>query len=277
MFLTRGEVLDMWKEELGEPHYLYVLVDPRSDKVCYVGITKQEFKKRLLQHRNPRKTNEASIAKLQRFLKSNNLTLQGEVLAKGSEKFISILEKYTISGFWKYLGKDSLKNHLIGGRDAFGSAPESKQKAWETISKNRAEGKYESREGEKSSSSKITELDVLKIYDLIKKFYSNKEILKLLSLDIGITGLCQIRNGSNWKYLFKRENMINIPSMNVVEGALGTQDKIEVLKMIENNFSNKEIQLKYKLNTTDLERIRAKSLWKLAWNVYENYFKPLNK
>ena len=63
------------------------------------------------------------------------MTLQGEVLAKGSEAFISALEKYVITGFWKYLGKDSIKNHQIGGRDSFGLAPESKQKAWETISK----------------------------------------------------------------------------------------------------------------------------------------------
>lgn len=65
--------------------------------------------------------------------------------------------------------------------------------------------------------------------------------------------------------------------MNVVEGALKSQEKLEVLTMIENGLSKKEIQLKYKVQTTDLERIKRKELWKLAWNVYENYYKPLSK
>jgi len=140
MFLQRGKVFDMWREDLGIPHYLYILLDPRTDDVCYVGITKQNFKNRLLQHRNPKNTNSASIAKLQRHLKTKGLTLYGEVLAKGSEELISVLEKYVITGYWRYLGKDSIKNHQIGGRDSFGNAPESKQKAWETISKKEKRG-----------------------------------------------------------------------------------------------------------------------------------------
>lgn len=273
MFVTRGEVLDMWREDLGIPYYLYFLIDPRFDKVCYVGLTKQNFKNRLLQHRNPKKTNEAAIAKLQRHLKKKGLTLQGEVVAKGSKNFIELLEKWYITGFWTYTGRDSIKNHQIGGMDAYGTAPESKRKAWETREKKKKEGVYESREGEKSSSHKILEKDVLDIYELIKKFYTNSEILDMLKLDIGMTGLCQIRNGSNWKYLWEREGMINIPSLNIVKGALGSQDKIVVLKMIEQGVSNKEIQIKYKVNTTDLDRIRNKSLWKMAWNVYENFVK----
>jgi hypothetical protein len=277
MILKRGEILDFWEERLGTPYYLYFLIDPRKDEVCYVGLTKQDFKKRLLQHKNPKASNEASIAKLQRHLKKQGLTLGGEIVAKGSRDFIEVLEKWTITGFWKYMGKNSIKNHQIGGFGAFGQAPESKRKAWETIAKRKAEGKYEKIEGEKSSSSKITEKDVLDIYDLIKKFYSNKEILRILPLNIGITGLCQIRNGNNWNYLFKRENMINIPSMNVVEGALKSQEKLQVLSLVEDGKTNKEIQLKYKVRTTDLDRIRRRDLWKLAWNVYENFYKPLNK
>lgn len=271
MFLNRGQVLDMWREDLGVPYYLYFLIDPRKDAICYVGITKQPFKSRLSQHRNPIKTNQASIAKLQRHLKKNNLTLQGEVVAKGSKQFIEAMEKWYITGFWTYLGRESLKNHQMGGSDAFGKAPESKQKAWETRERKRKEGSYERKEGEKSSAHKIKEQDVLNIYDLIKKFYANSEILEMLNLNIGITGLCQIRNGSNWKYLWEKENMVKIPSLNIVKGALGSQEKIEVLKMIESGVSNKEIQQKFKVQTTDLERIRKKSLWKMAWNVYNNF------
>ncbi len=277
MFLTRGEVLDMWREDLGEPYYLYFLIDPRTNSVCYVGLTKQKFKTRLNQHRSPKKSNEASIAKLQRKLKEEGLTLQGNVVAKGSREFIEAMERYYISGFRLRLGKNSIKNHQIGGLDAYGLAPESKKKAWETKQKKKAEGLYEIKQGEKSSAHKITEQDVLNIYNLIKQFYANSEILEMLNLNIGVTGLCQIRNGNNWKYLFERENMINIPSMNVVKGALNSQDKIAVMHLIVEGKTNQEIREKYKLQSNDITRIRDRDLWRLAWNVYDNYIIKNNK
>lgn len=277
MFFQRGEVIDFWKEELGEPHYMYYLYDPRDDSLCYVGITKQKFQNRLGQHRNPIPTNMAAIAKLQRHLKTLGLTLSGEVVLKGSEDLVSMFEKYMVTGFKIYVGRDCIKNHQIGGRDAFSCAPESKQKAWITRNKNLKSGKTKTLKGEDSASAKVTEEQVLKIYSLIKQFYTNSEILDIMQIPIGITGLCAIRNGSNWNHTFEREGMINIPSMNVVKGALNSREKIEVLKLIEKGIDFKEIQKKYKVQYTDLTRIKEKTLWKMAWNVYENYYKQLNK
>ena len=145
----------------------------------------QKFHDRLRQHRNPKKSNQASIAKLQRHLKENGMTLEGEVLAKGSESFISTLEKYMITGFWRYLGKNSLKNHLIGGREGFGITPESKEKAKKTIQNKKDAGLYEVRVGERASGSKLLEKQVLDIYRMIKEFYSNSEIIEQLGLNIG--------------------------------------------------------------------------------------------
>lgn len=262
----------MWKEELGKPHYLYILLDPRTDTVCYVGITKQEFKKRLLQHRNPKITNQASIAKLQRHLKSKGLTLNGEILAKGSEEFISALEKYVITGYWRYLGRDSIKNHQIGGRDSFGFAPESKQKAWETINRKRKEGAYESRQGEKSSSNKLTEKQVLEIYSLIKQFYSNSEIIEKLNLTVGLTGLNQIRHGKNWVYLWEQEKMEIIPSLKKEAKGLPSPEKIKLLKDIVDGVSTENIKIKYKLRTTDINRTKEKILWKPVWEIFNKYY-----
>jgi hypothetical protein len=271
MFLQLGEVLDLWKESLGKPHYLYVLHDPRNGNVCYVGITKQKFSQRLSQHRNPVKSNQTSIAKLQRRLKSDGFTLSGEILAKGSEEFISALEKYIISGFWRYLGKDSIKNHQIGGRDAFGKADETKRKAWETRSKKKEKGFYESREGEKASGSKLTESQVLEIYSLIKQFYSNSEIIDILKLDIGLTGMNQIRKGKCWKYLWGQEKMISIPSMKKESGGLSSPTKIEVVEQIYNGEDIKYLQSKYKLQIADLKRIKEKELWQPVWFIFENF------
>lgn len=273
MFFKRGEIVNFWKEGLGQPHFMYYLYDPRDNSICYVGITKQKFKNRLSQHRSPKKSNMASIAKLQRHLKSIGLTLSGEVVLKGSEKLVSMFEKYMVTGFKMYLGRDSIKNHQIGGRDAFSCAPESKQKAWITRNENLKSGKTSILRGEASASAKITEKEVLEIYSLIKQFYANSEILDKLFLPIGITGLCAIRNGTNWSELFKKEGMINIPSMNVVKGALNSQEKLKVLSLIEQGVDFKVIQETYKVQTTDLTRISNKTLWKMAWNVYENYYK----
>lgn len=273
MLLRRGEILDMWEERLGRPNYLYVLIDPRDDKVCYVGITMQSFQDRLNQHRNPVRGNNTRIAKLQKHLKSIGLTIQGEVLAKGSEEFISILEKYCISGFWKYLGKDSLKNHLIGGRDSFGIDLESLEKRRKTTLERKKQGFYESREGEKSSSNKLTEYQILEIYKLIRQFYSNSEILDMLELDIGLTGLNQIRHGKSWKYLWEQEGMIVIPSLKKEKGGLSSPNKIKVLTDIENGTSIEDIKQRYQLQTTDIKRIKDKILWKPVWDIYNNYFK----
>lgn len=277
MFFTRGEVVDLWKEKLGQPHWMYYLYDPRDNSVCYVGITKQDFKTRLTQHKSPKKSNMAAIAKLQRHLKSIGLTLSGEAVLKGSEELVSMFEKYMVTGFKMYAGRDSIKNHQIGGRDAFSCAPESKQKAWVTRNENLKSGKTKTIKGEDSSTAKVTESQVLEIYKMIREFYTNTEILEKLNLPIGVTGLAAIRKGSIWKHTFEREGMINIPSMNIVKGALNSREKIEVLKLIEKDTDFKEIQKDYKVQTTDLSRIKAKTLWKLAWNVYENYYKQLNK
>ncbi len=273
MFFKRGEVVDLWKEGLGQPHWMYYLYDPRDNSLCYVGITKQKFQSRLGQHRSPKKSNMASIAKLQRHLKSIGLTLQGEVVLKGSEELVSKFEKYMVTGYKMYAGKDSIKNHQIGGREAFSCAPESKQKAWVTRNENLKSGKTTIIRGEDSASAKVTEKQVLEVYSLIKQFYTNSEILDKLSLPIGVTGLCAIRNGTNWRELFIKEGMINIPSMNVVKGALNSQDKLKVLSLIEQGLDFKEIQKTYKVQTTDLARIKEKTLWKMAWKVYENYYK----
>jgi len=271
--LQRGQVLDFYKESLGVPYYLYFLIDPRNDKVCYIGLTKQIFQKRLKQHRSPKSTNQAAIAKLQRHLKTQNMTLNGEIVAKGSKEFIEMLEKWAISGHRLYLGRKSIKNHQAGGSDTYGCSEESKKKAWETRTAKKEAGEIKFLQGESSNTHKVKENEVLQIYEMINKGYTNNEIIEHLKLPIGRTGLAQIRKGKNWNYLFIRENMKIIPSMNVVEGALGSQEKIQVMTLIEQGKTNKDIQKMYKLQSTDIERIRNKTLWKMAWNVYENYYK----
>lgn len=277
MVVERGKILDLWDDDFGTVNWLYFLIDPRTNDICYVGVTWQNPKNRFRQHRSPKPSNKTAIAKLQRYLKENNMTLGAEIVAKGSEEAISLLEEQTINHYRKFFGVDYLKNHQSGGRDNYKCASESIKKAWKSQQEGIRNGSIVSLKGEENPTSKLTEQQVLKIYDLINKFYTNTEIITELSLPIGVTGMAAIRKGSNWNHTFEREGMINIPSMNVVKGALNSREKIEVLKLIEKGIDFKEIQKKYKVQYTDLTRIKEKTLWKMAWNVYENYYKQLNK
>ncbi len=45
------------------------------------------------------------------------------------------------------------------------------------------------------------------------------------------------------------------------------------MSMIEKGSDNKTIQSHFKIGTTDLNRVREKSLWKMSWNVYTNFYK----
>lgn len=260
MFLFNDGFVDMWREGLGEPYYLYTLIDPRKGEACYIGITKQKFSTRLTQHRNPKKSNMARIAKLQRHLKKNNMTLEGKLLAKGSKRFIGALEKWCITGYWVYVGRNSLKNHQAGGFNSFGQDEETKFKTREAIRKKKQSGTYKPHKGEDIGTSKLTEKQVLKIYELIKDFGTNKEIIEKLNLDIGITGMNQIRRGINWKHLFERENMIDIPSLKSQNGAMTAKDKFKVLEGIEDGKSNTEIKELHGLRNSDTQRIREKKL-----------------
>lgn len=276
MFLFKEGIIDMWAEGQGKPYYLYMLIDPRTDEMCYIGLTKQKFITRLQQHRNPKKTNKARIAKLQRHLKRNGMTLQGKVLAKGSKGFIGLLEKWCITGNWRYIGKESIANHQTGGFNAFGKDKESEFKRKATIEKKKKSGEYKTRKGEDIGTAKITKETVLKIYELIKDFKSNQEIIDELSLPIGVTGVCAIRNGSNWKHLFEQEDMVNIPSLKSQNGKVTAKEKFKLLEDIENNLTIDKLKLKYQMTKTDINRIMNKKLWKPVWKLYEEFYKPLN-
>lgn len=270
--------MDFWKESLGEKYSLYHLIDPRNGKVCYIGITKQKFSLRLNQHRNPKSSNMAAIAKLQRNLKKNGLTLQGYVYITGSKKLIEAFEKYFITGFWTYLGKNSIKNHQVGGLNTFGMDTDSKIKSHNTITKKRQEGTFIPRNGEKIGTSKLKEEQILNIYSLIKNFKTNEEIIKELNLDIGTTNLNSIRKGKNWKHIWEREKMIDIPSLKKqFSNSKTSLEKFKVLEDIEKGLPSQELKVTHQLQYTDIERIRAKTLWKPIWEVYEKIYKPLKQ
>ena len=179
-----------------EDYKLYYLFDPRDDILCYVGITKQKFQDRLNQHKNPVPNNRTPIAKLQRFLKKNGMSLYGRVMMDGCKEQMEEMEKFMIK-LLRECEHRKIKNVQDGGLNAFINTSNIREKARSTKKLNRDKGLHKNTEGENSPSNKVTENQVLEIYRLIRNFYSNNEIIEELNLNIGKTGLNQIRQGKN--------------------------------------------------------------------------------
>ena len=94
---------------------IYGLIDPRTNKICYIGYTTQLLRKRLLQHLNPISGNRSKIAKLHRHLKKKDLKLLiVEIYNCENEDDMYNKEIFYISYFNK-LGYN-LKNIQEGGK-----------------------------------------------------------------------------------------------------------------------------------------------------------------
>lgn len=241
---------------------LYYLFDPRTDKICYVGITSQEFKRRLNQHKNPSKNNKTKIAKLQRYLLKNKLTLYGSIIFESNDE--SVIQQLEINKI-KYFGKSNLKNIEDGGY----LSPRSTESALKAVKTRRKNG-YNAAKGENNGSSIFTEKQILNIYKLIKGYYTNIEIIKKLNLNVTNTTIQSIRTGQNWNWLWAKHFNLKIPSFYMSKNGINPRIKLDILKDIINNKSNKEIINKhynqYNGIKTDIYKIRNKKCWNKLWD-----------
>lgn len=244
---------------------LYYLYDPRNSTVCYVGITKNP-KNRFRQHNNPSPTNMSKLAKLVRHLKALSLKLEGKVIHQTySREYIDFLEKTNIRRLRnKY--KNQIKNLQDGGYNSFGLNDESKLKILETRKINNKPNP----KGE--ACSNIKEEDVLKIYSLIKEFYSNTEIVEFMDGKVSRTQVSMIRNGCNWSYLFEKENMSNIPSL-PNNGGYSGKIKIEIVDKLNSGIGYEALSKEYtNISKSDLKRIEQRQVWSKVWKVYDHFF-----
>lgn len=241
---------------------LYYLFDPRTNKVCYIGITSQDFNKRLNQHKNPSKNNKTKIAKLQRFLLKNKMSLYGSVIIESENRnLIQQLEIEHIKNF----DKKNLKNIEDGGY----LSPRSTESALKAA-KTRKNNGYVTLKGEDNGSSIFKEVEILKIYELIKQYYTNIEIIEILNLNVNNTTIQSLRTGQNWNWLWKKHFIKEIPSFYMSKNGINPRLKFKIINDILNNKSNDEIinnyKNEYKGITTDIYKIRNKKCWTKLWN-----------
>jgi hypothetical protein len=242
---------------------VYSLIHPDTKKICYVGFTSQPLNKRLSQHMKPKKNNHSFIAKVTRKLLRENKKFSIKLILDFDNEAEALKSEIFYIEYFKKQYK--LYNTAPGGK----VFKPNKKTIKKMLNTRKANNLWKPLKGEKNGQSVLSEKEVLYIYSLIKSNMSNNEIIK--KINISMTTLCAIRTGQNWSWLFVQHFDKYIPSPRVFKNSYSVEQKLDILKMIINNYSIKNIQIKYpKMQTTDIKRIRNKKLWKGIWEIYQN-------
>ncbi len=249
---------------------LYGLIDPRTNKICYIGITKSTLKVRLRQHNSPKSTNEAPIAKLSRYLKVKKMNLSIVLLETTEtqeeifDKEIQYIKKYKQNGY-------KLKNVQAGGQ-LTGNALESILKGNKNYKINKELGLHKNLKGENNPISIFTNEQVLKIYKLIKKFYSNEEIIDKMDLKCRNTVIQAIRSGQNWKHLWVENFNEMIPAIFMTKNGIKPREKLLAIDLMIKGYSLDHIGKKFPRIKYDIYKVRDKKIWVKVWEVYYNFY-----
>lgn len=240
---------------------VYGLIHPLTNKICYVGVTRQKLSKRLYQHNNPKKENSSYVAKAKRSLKEQKFEIV--LLRKfDNEEDMYNYEIFLIKHFREIGHK--LYNLQKGGIEGT-NPPKSVSKMLATRQGN---NKWKPFRGEEAYNSVLTTEDILKIYNRIKEFKSNQEIMK--EFNIKSTHISSIRRGTLWNHLWKKHLNMYIPS--IKDSVNSTEDKIKIIELFNKGYTSYEVHKLYpNINRFDLERVQRRELWKTVWRIFDNY------
>jgi hypothetical protein len=245
---------------------IYGLIHPITMKICYIGCTIQKLEKRLSQHNQPKKSNSTKIAKLRRSLKSRKFSITLLKVCETREDMylseVDTIKKFTELGIKLY-------NITEGGE----GAPHTEESIQKMLKSREENDVWRARKGEECYNSKLNESEVLVIYSLIKKFYSNEEIMEEFGGGLNRTWLTSIRFGQSWKHLFKQHFSEPIPSLkNFNKNSYSGRVKVKIVELLDKGYEVKQIERFFKkIKAFDLVRIRDKKLWIPVWDVYHKF------
>jgi hypothetical protein len=248
---------------------MYGLIDPRENKICYIGIT-NDIKNRIKQHNRPKLSNLAPIAKLCRHLKEKGLKL-GIVELNKSNKLdeINSMEIKTIA-FFRELGVNLL--NIQEGGERTNNSKESIERMIVTRKKNNNLGLHKSVLGESNNNAKLNNDQVIEIYNLIKQFYSNEEIITYLNLKCGVTVIHAIRSGQNWGHLWPNYFTEIIPSIYMGKNGINPRIKLKVIDLIVKGYDLNHIKKRFKRVNHDVFRVAEKTIWVKVWEIYYKFY-----
>ena len=245
-------------------YIVYGLIDPRNGSICYIGITKRGLRTRLREHNNPKSTLSTIISKVGRHLKKNELKFEGVILLNNLTLDQANNEEIKLIIKFKSICK--LYNEKPGGSVGYQSERSKLQISTSRLNN----GNCVYKNGEDHCKSTYTEKQVIEIYKLIKKYYSNNEIINKLNLDCKSGTITNLRYGHTWRVFWEKNFKYPIEGFPSREGGVPFRVKIRIIKLIDSGFSIEHISRWIKrVNKYDIKYASQKKIWAKAWVIYE--------
>lgn len=129
-----------------------------------------------------------------------------------------------------------------------------------------ASGLAKGRQGEDHHSNKITEPELLEIYQLFELGYNNDYIGEKFNLHSRYVSL--VRHGKRWKHIYDRENKVFPKSFTT--GAYSIGKIVEAWELIKSGLINKKIADTLEMEPSCISRLRSGGLWKDFIDFYES-------
>lgn len=170
-----------------------------------------------------------------------------------SKEDLSKCERFYIDIFDTY--KDGM-NLTKGGEGGLGVR----------ISDQERRNRSERTTGEKNPLSKLTNEDFYNIVELLKNGKTNKEIAQIYNLHDRYVSL--IRHKKRFKNLWATIEDYVSEKSNSQQRGLTEEQFIEVVGLLNDGWTNADIQRKYGLSAGTGSRIRHKKLYKRYWDKY---------
>lgn len=126
-------------------------------------------------------------------------------------------------------------------------------------------GLSKGRRGEDNHGSKITEAELLEMYQLFELGYNNDYIGEKFNLHSRYISL--VRHGKRWEHVYKREGKVFPKSFTV--GAYSIVKIVEAWEMIKAGLINKKIADTLQMEASCISRLRSGGIWKDFVDFYE--------
>lgn len=122
------------------------------------------------------------------------------------------------------------------------------------------------KKGEDNAGAKVTEEQVLQMYDLFELGYNNDYIADKFDLHSRYVSL--IRHGRRWTWLYARVGKTFPKSFS--NGAYTLTKIIEAWELIKSGYINKQVSEATGIEASAVSRLRSKQLWKDFIDFYES-------
>jgi hypothetical protein len=131
--------------------------------------------------------------------------------------------------------------------------------------------------GEDHPNVILTEEQVIKIYSLIKKYYSNNEIISKMNLNIQSGSITNIRYGITWNHLWCKHFTFPYPGFPSKTNGVPFRIKMKIIELLDKGYTVEHISRWIKrVNKYDIKYASFRKIWKNVWNIYEYQKQQIN-